>query len=54
MQLYEPLREREAEARTLALRRTCLRLLELLEDPALVLERDARTGVGDMLPAPPR
>ena len=47
VQLDEPLREREAEAGSLALRQPGLGLLELLEDPLEVLGGDAGPGVRD-------
>ena len=50
MQLDEPLREREAEAGALALLDARLGLLELLEDPLVILGGDARAGVGDRDP----
>ena len=50
VQLDEPLREREPEAGPLALLDARLGLLELLEDPLVVLGRDARAGVGDRDP----
>ena len=50
VQLDEPLRERKPEAGALALLDACLGLLELLEDPLLILGRDAGTGVGDRDP----
>src|SRR4029077_17947903 len=46
VQLDEALRECEAEACALALLHTDVSLLELLEDPLLVLGCDARAGIG--------
>ena len=46
MQLDEPLRQREAETRSLALLDARLGLLELLEDPLVILGGDAGAGVG--------
>ena len=50
MQFDEPLRQREAEAGPLALLDARLGLLELLEDPLVVLGGDAGAGVGDRDP----
>ena len=47
VELDEPLREREAEPGSLALLDSRLGLLELLEDALVILDRDARPGVGN-------
>src|SRR5579862_9131324 len=47
VELDETLREREPETRAFALPDADFRLLELLEDPPLVLAGDPGTGVGD-------
>src|SRR5262249_44325843 len=45
VQLDEPLREREPEPGAIALLEADLGLLELLEDPLVILGRDSRSGV---------
>src|SRR5712692_9452746 len=45
MQLDEFLRQRQPEAGALFGPLTCLRLLELFEDPRLIVRRDADAGV---------